>query len=289
MANKLEGVEAGRKSTDALAEAIEYFEQEDPASGMDVCELIGMSKLDRQQFALVLAAARRAMATAPAHAALIADLRASLDYMADPTPQHASALFRRCLAALESAPKAEPVAQDNSPAAAMKRIAARILERVAMIPEAGCWIWLGSTNQKGYGFIREGGKNVLTHRASYAAMVGPIPDGLWVLHRCDVPSCVNPAHLFVGTRQDNMIDCGQKKRNALQIDPSKSFFATPEGKKRRAKGERHGSAKITSEQAIEIRTRLLAGQRQAAIARSIGCSEDIVGHIKRGTTWTHLP
>lgn len=73
-----------------------------------------------------------------------------------------------------------------------------------------CWVWTGPTTDKGYGKF----KNTTAYRYSYELLVGPVPDRLHVLHRCDNPPCVNPAHLFVGTHQDNMRDKIAKGRGA---------------------------------------------------------------------------
>lgn len=80
-------------------------------------------------------------------------------------------------------------------------------------PNTGCWLWSGAMRKNGYGSISYRNKTIPAHRFSYAAFVAPIPVGLHVCHRCDNPSCVNPDHLFVGTRSDNMIDCSKKGRH----------------------------------------------------------------------------
>jgi len=84
---------------------------------------------------------------------------------------------------------------------------------------AGCWEWTASTDHKGYGKLAEGGRQGRTlsaHRVSYELNVGPIPDGLLVLHRCDNPPCVRPDHLFVGTHTDNAQDMAKKGRSWRQ-------------------------------------------------------------------------
>ena len=95
-----------------------------------------------------------------------------------------------------------------------------LIERnVERIPIAGCWLWTAHLNDKGYGKAIVGGwrgrRCVRAHRRSYEVFVGPIPDGLNVLHRCDTPSCVNPAHLTVGTQSENVKqgwDRGRRER-----------------------------------------------------------------------------
>ncbi len=69
-----------------------------------------------------------------------------------------------------------------------------------------CWLWTASTVEFGYGRIRWEGRAERAHRVSYVISKGAIPQGKQVLHRCDVPACVNPSHLYVGTDQDNAQD-----------------------------------------------------------------------------------
>ena len=85
------------------------------------------------------------------------------------------------------------------------------------ITESGCFIWISVTNKKNYGLLRYRGRFVLAHRLSYQEFIGPIPDGLNVLHKCDIPACINPQHLFVGTHKDNQQDCIKKNRNYNQL------------------------------------------------------------------------
>lgn len=84
------------------------------------------------------------------------------------------------------------------------------------VPESGCWLWLAATSPTGYGLTGLRAGPALAHRAAYEAYVGPIPAGRVVCHRCDTPSCVNPAHLFSGTQMDNIRDCASKGRMAGQ-------------------------------------------------------------------------
>lgn len=80
------------------------------------------------------------------------------------------------------------------------------------IPIAGCWLWLKAKKLDGYGNLKYNKKVCIAHRVSYEVFVGNIPPNTLVLHTCDVPSCINPHHLFLGTQSDNMNDMVQKGR-----------------------------------------------------------------------------
>lgn len=79
-------------------------------------------------------------------------------------------------------------------------------------PNSGCWLWIGCTDTLGYGSFRYHGAMRSSHRISYSIYKGEIPDKMHVLHKCDTRLCVNPAHLWLGTHEDNMKDRDLKKR-----------------------------------------------------------------------------
>lgn len=92
----------------------------------------------------------------------------------------------------------------------------RFFERISPEPNSGCWLWLGQCDSKGYGRISLGGRhggNTGAHRLSLKIAGVDVPDDMLVCHHCDVPSCVNPDHLFIGTQHDNLVDMVSKGRH----------------------------------------------------------------------------
>lgn len=96
----------------------------------------------------------------------------------------------------------------------------RFWHKVDKSNEDGCWTWMGNKNQRGYGMLWISDAPAvkrLAHRISWELHNGAIPHGLGVLHKCDNPPCVNPAHLFIGTFRENMKDKVAKERHARGI------------------------------------------------------------------------
>lgn len=140
------------------------------------------------------------------------------------------------------------------------------------IQPSGCILWTGHLSTSGYGQLKEGkhdGKQLDAHRVAWELFRGPIPDGLWVLHKCDVRNCVNTDHLFLGTVLDNGRDMAIKGRAA--------------------RGERSRMAKLTDQSVREIQLAMSSGKMfQFQVAEQYGVSEGAVGDIVRKKTWKHV-
>lgn len=96
-----------------------------------------------------------------------------------------------------------------------------------------CWLWKGCVNTTGYGMVNWAGKkNIVAHRLVWKLTNGQIPDGLQVLHRCDITRCVNPQHLFLGTIQDNAADRVAKGRTRHRYQPLEELLHPHRSKKR---------------------------------------------------------
>lgn len=154
----------------------------------------------------------------------------------------------------------------------------RFWSKVVRRSDDECWVWAAAT-VGGYGTFKTGGRQVKAHRIAYALEVGPIPEGQIVCHRCDVPNCVNPSHLFLGTHADNAADRNRKNRQAT------GARTKPE---RRARGEAASGAKLTEDEVLNIRYSLRAGNSVRSVARYYGVSPSAVQFIKSGHTWRHV-
>ena len=192
-------------------------------------------------------------------------------------------------------------------------------------PNSGCWLWLGSIHENsGYAQLAmPGGVPIRAHRLAYMLFKGKIPCGLDVRHTCDIRCCVNPDHLLVGTRKQNMDDARQRGRIAkgfklpqtkldekhkraiisdsrehrlvaadYKIHPTYvSILKTRSGIKTKrqlhtfVRGEKHGCAILTNKQAQQIRRFYLRGWLQQRIADKFGIGQQTVSRIVRNKAY----
>jgi hypothetical protein len=147
----------------------------------------------------------------------------------------------------------------------------RFFDGIGQKQPNGCIPWAKSVRNGWHGQIGKGGHAcgmLVASRVAYDLMVGHIPDGMHVLHRCDNPRCVNPTHLFLGTQTDNMAD------------------KTAKGRQR--KGEQCYQAKLTADAVREIRARAAAGEGQESISREFKVSKATVCMVVKRKRWAHV-
>lgn len=132
-----------------------------------------------------------------------------------------------------------------------------------------CWIWTGPRDQAGYGRLSVDGVSLRAHRAAYALAHRRDPGPLFVLHGCDNPPCCRTSHLYLGDHQANMDDMVRRKRQA--------------------KGEDIGSARLTEKLVIEIRIRARYGASEEELAELMGVSRKTIKNVIERRTWRHVP
>lgn len=147
----------------------------------------------------------------------------------------------------------------------------RFLKRLDIRGNAECWEWQGSVIKACWHgqWRNSSGKHELAHRAAWRLFKGPIPGGMFVLHKCDNPKCCNVAHLFLGTQSDNAKDMWAKDR----ARPKTNY------------GEKHGMAKVTEEIVREIRSSPLPSKE---LAKRYCISDTNVCDIRKFRTWKHV-
>lgn len=144
-----------------------------------------------------------------------------------------------------------------------------------LVPEdkSRCWVWFGA-NSNGYGnFNRMNKQNILAHRFSWELHKGPIPDGLFVMHMCDNPSCVNPNHLKLGTNKENSHDSVAKGR--ITNRPAVT-------------GENNSKTNLDERHVKLIRLAAMRGIPAKEISDILGLSYEGLRGIIKGRTWKHI-
>lgn len=143
-------------------------------------------------------------------------------------------------------------------------------DRLLKIEQTGCLIWTGSRLPTGYGRVRVNNRLFLTHRLAYERAFGPIPEHMYVCHRCDNPACCEPSHLFVGTQTENMADRLAKGR----------YIGKP--------GTTNPASKLGEHEVRRIRTLYSDGMRQSDIGAMFSISQRMVSLIVRREKWSHI-
>lgn len=148
-----------------------------------------------------------------------------------------------------------------------------------------CWIWTGYTRKyrkQHYGQFRISGGMQLAHRVSFEIFKGPIPDGMFVCHSCDNPSCVNPEHLFIGSHKDNMKDMATKGRTNW-------ISGVTAAKSTDRYGTKNPANKLTQEQAMLAKCCPTKMGALKLMADHFKVAPATLCQIRKGKWWKNLP
>ena len=171
-------------------------------------------------------------------------------------------------------PKGERLAHFNKERAAQAR---KVQLNNYQVTKNSCWIWKGTIGTDGYGKLKRHGRTIRAHRFFYAIHIGEIPKDLFVCHKCDTPSCVNPEHLFLGTHLENEQDKTRKGRRPRS--PTIVFPECP------CKGEAVNTAKLTEEKVLFIRT---SKHSSKVLAEMYKVHVTTIQNVRALRTWKHL-
>lgn len=155
------------------------------------------------------------------------------------------------------------------------------------VPHLGkCWVWTAGVRGRGYGafYADKDRRNIATHRLMWSLNQGAIPQGLYVMHKCDNPPCVNPAHLFLGTPLDNVSDMIAKGRRCSFRGDLNGSRRKPES---RPRGADNGKAVLSEGDVRSIRLRLSQGERGTEIAKEYGVTKSCIYHVRK-YKWRHI-
>ena len=156
----------------------------------------------------------------------------------------------------------------------------RFLGKCIPEPNSGCWLWLGAMSTSGYGNLRVDGRWLKAHRYAYELFCGAIPPeldgedvrGPCVIHSCDMPLCVNPDHLRIGTHVQNMHDKRERDR----------FVSNP------LYGEEHQNSKLKADDIPLVRRLRAEGVSYVELGRRFGVHRTTIRDVINGNTWLHI-
>lgn len=149
-----------------------------------------------------------------------------------------------------------------------KIIISRFESKYIPEPNSGCWLWIGASLALGRGVINIEGRRIIAARLSHALFIAPVPLNKHVLHRCDIPSCVNPDHLYLGIHTDNMKDMRLRGRDA--------------------RGEAMPHAKLNSKLVINICEEYAKGATLISLEKKFGVSRNVIKGVILGKRWKHV-
>lgn len=152
-----------------------------------------------------------------------------------------------------------------------RSVLVRFFKYAAIGGMSQCWMWKGAVDKDGYGRLQSENKTLKAHRVSFEISKGKIPEGKIVCHKCDIPGCVNPLHLYAGTHKSNVRDCMTRGRHKAVGKP---HF-----------GADNPKAKLTAGKVRQLRTDRAAGVKVRALCIKYGVCKSTVERVVSGKYW----